>query len=91
MFTKTPYEEINRSHDFTLWLGQSETITTPTVTVKDGSGAAQPTMIANVSQSGKQVLYTIKGGTSGTAYTVDIQILTSAGQKFEDVVSLGVK
>lgn len=91
-FTKTPYEEINRYHDFALWMGSGETVELSSVTVADSSGTDQTSsMIANVSQLGTQALYTAKGGTSGNNYTISIKVVTSTGQKFEDDIAMGVE
>lgn len=94
-FSKTAYEQINRFHDFgtipTGWLGPGETVASAAIVVTDSAGNTHPEMLANVSQSGTEALYTIQGGTPGSTYKISIQIVTSSGQQFEDDITLGVK
>jgi len=98
--TKTVYEEFYRAHDFSEWLtgsgstnGQGNlSISSVTAKILDSSGQDQSSsMLSNVQAYNQtQVLYRLKGGTSGGLYTLTLQIVDSSGQKFEDSLQIRI-
>ena len=91
-------EQIYRYHQFRRtdgvgWLGTTETIVSEDVVILDASNVdLSSTMVDNDAiYNDTQVRYRIKGGESGKNYSVVITVDTSAGNKFEDVLTLKVK
>jgi hypothetical protein len=98
MIVKRPYEEFTRYREFYRpdglgWLELGETIITPYVIILDSNGVDQSvTMVGTISvQSNTQVKYKILGGISGGVYSILIRIITSLGNKYEDVIQLIVQ
>ena len=92
-FTKSVYEEFFRYHDFSNWLNESETLSTGNVIVlnKETEEDVSDSMVSDIEvYDDVKVKYLIKGGTTGTTYTVKIQCTTINGQKFEDQIELKV-
>ena len=92
MFTKRAYEEFNRYHDFTNWLGTAGTLSSGEVIVKNKTGEDFSTiMVSDVSViQDKKVKYKIKAGVSGHAYVVSIRAIDTNGQKWEDIIECEV-
>jgi hypothetical protein len=98
MISKKAYEEFFRYHQFRRtdgkgWLGATETISTPAVTVAEKLTGADrsSTMISDVSvDSDTKVKYKLKAGTSGVDYLITIKVTSSLGNKFQDDLDLRV-
>ena len=71
---KQPSETLNVAMDFTEWLKNGETLSSPSASI-DPSGVT----ISNVSISGNKVAFTLTGGTAGT-YRVEVQVTTSESE-----------
>jgi len=93
IITKRPYEGFWRYHEFRRsdgngWLALGETVVTASVVVTDSTGQdVSGAMVSGVTPNGTpatQVKYYITGGNSGNTYTVEVRIVTSLAQKFED-------
>jgi len=91
-------EEIYRYHQFRRsdgvgWLVTTETIISESVNVLDSSNINKSsTMVDNDAiYLDTQVRYRVKGGESGKTYTIIITVESSAGNTFEDALSLKVK
>jgi hypothetical protein len=84
-------EEISRLCPFDAWLN-NETISSAAVTVTDQAGADQSTqMVGTVAPANStQAKYLLKGAIVG-AFTVRINITTTAGQKLAHQYLLEVK
>lgn len=95
--SKRAYEEVFHTHNFRRpdgkgWLASDETLSSPSVIVQDADGVTQATMVSDVSVvSSIYVKYKLKGGTSGAQYTVLIRAESSAGNKFEDDLTLDIE
>ena len=100
-FNKTEYEEFYRTHEFLRtdgkgWLATGETITTASVIIieKDSGIDKSSAMVSNVAPYGSpqtQVKYFIQAGSKSVKnYFVEIRVVTSTSQKFEDVLLLEV-
>lgn len=92
-FIKTPYEEFFRYHDFDNWLNESETLISGDVIVleKETGEDVSDSMVSDIEiDDDTKVKYLIKSGEAGKTYTVEIQCITSNGQKFEDQIELRV-
>ena len=83
-FTKAPNEVLPYRFDWSLVLGEGETITSSTWTVGEGltEGAA--------SADDTTTTITLSGGTLGTLYAVANTIVTSAGLTHERSVRLSI-
>jgi uncharacterized protein YndB with AHSA1/START domain len=90
---KTSYEEIFRYHEFSRpdgngWLSTGEYLSSVTMTATDEAGGDVTSTIIDSAMvsptNGTKVRYKLKGGTLGSIYTLNIKVVTSAGQKFED-------
>lgn len=100
IITKQAYEEFWRYHEFLRsdnkgWLASGETVSTCAVLVKDKASGedVSATMVSGAVPNGTpqtQVKYYLKGGVAGTTYIVEIRIVTSTGQKFEDEIEVKV-
>jgi len=97
-FTKTAYEEFFRYHDFKRtdgqgWLGDGETVATVIVTAFDSEGTEVTTsMISSTGPyNSTMAKFWVKAGTAGKTYTIKIKITSSAGQKFQENITLVVE
>lgn len=94
---KTAWEEYRMTHNFKRkpglgWLRAGETISSiGSVTVLDENDVSVTSLMLGATEiSGTKVTYVIKGGTVGKSYFVFLKILTSEGNKFEDVIQVDV-
>lgn len=69
---KRPDEKRRLSHDWTPFLGDDTISGTPTVTSADVT-------ISGISVDGNAVVYTVDGGTDGTNATIEMALVTGAG------------
>jgi len=85
------YHQFRRT-DGDGWLGASETISSCSVRIIDSSNVnVSSSMVDNVTvYEDTQISYRLKGGTSGKTYTIDITVVTSESQTFEDSIKLKV-
>lgn len=91
-FRKTPVERKRYLLDYTDWLDTTETVLTKTFTVSPSTGVDPMQAEGDaIVVGGKQVSFFASHGDSGTTYTVDVVITTSAGQTKEDQLSFIVK
>lgn len=99
VFTKYAYEERTRYFEFKRddgrdGLATGETLTSPTVTCADADTGADcsSSMISGVSVvDDTKVAYTLKAGTAGSSYILDIRAVTTTGQKLEGKVEVEVE
>ncbi len=90
---KYPYEEFFRYHEFSPWLAEGETVSTPAVIVteRDTGDDKSSSMVSDVGPYGTtKARYMLKAGEKGKYYNIAIQITTSNNQKFEDRLQLQV-
>lgn len=88
MIKKTMYEEFYRYHDFSLWLEEEEGISFADVKAYHEDNEQQD-MLSDIGiYNQKLVRFRIKGGQAGKQYRVSIKIITTNGQKFEDILSM---
>ena len=97
---KRESEEFYRYHEFQRsdgkgWLGTGETITTcdsVKTYEQDTDTETSSSMISDVAvdTDTTRCKYKLKAGTSGKEYYIKIRIISSTGQKFEDVLTLEV-
>jgi hypothetical protein len=88
MYEKTDFEEFYFYRDFDPWLPESVTISSVTVkSINKATGADESaSMISDAAAYGTpatKARWKIKAGTSGTTYTVKVQVTCSDGQKLE--------
>lgn len=90
---KTSYEEIFRYHEFLRpdgggWLSTGETLSSVSMTATTEVGVDATSTIIDSAvvypTGGTAVKYKLKGGVLGTTYLLNIKVVTSTGQKFED-------
>ena len=84
-YTKDPEAVLDYAFDWSSWLADGETITTPTVTAETGL------TLDSSSESGGVVTAWVSGGTAGNNYSLECKIVTSAGRTDERRISLLVR
>lgn len=90
-FTKTPVERKRYALEYADWLDTTETVSSVTFTVTPIDTVPLVVDASSISSSGTEVVFFINYGTTGTTYTLDIQITTSGGQIKEDQILFVVK
>lgn len=83
-FLKDPEAVLDYVFDWTVWLEDSETIFTETVTAQTGI-----TLDSSAVQDGTVVCW-LSGGTAGSTYRVECKITTSAGRTDERTIRVRV-
>jgi len=95
--TKRDWELICIGHKFRRndghgWLAADETLLTATVSILDESGTdvTNQMLYGSPSVDGQRALYWLQNGgtTVDVIYTLNCQVTTSRGQKFQDVVEI---
>ena len=81
--TKDPSGDLDYTVDWSLWLA-GDTISTATVTVPTGL------TLGTVSHTATAVTAWISGGTVGSSYTVEFEIVTTGGRTDSRSVTLSV-
>lgn len=90
---KIQKEIVDLQLDFSALLAPLETVVTHTWTLTDKvSGEVEPSMIvAGVTRvNGAVCSQRVTGGTAGSTYTVECEVITSAGRKYVGRKSLSV-
>lgn len=90
-FTKTSVERKRYALDYSDWLDTGETVSSVTFTVTPTDTTPLVVDANSISSAGTVVAFFVNYGTTGTTYTVDIQITTSGGQIKEDQVLFVIK
>lgn len=80
-FVQEPNEQKRYVLDYSDWLDTGETISSVAFSI---SPAGMTVPSSTIGTPANTVSFFITGGTSGTKYTVEAQITTSAGQVKED-------
>ena len=90
-FTKTSVERKRYALEYADWLDTTETVSSVTFAVTPVDAVPLVVDASSISSSGTEVVFFINYGTTGTTYTLDIQITTSGGQIKEDQILFVVK
>jgi hypothetical protein len=91
---KTPFEEVNRSVDFSALVLPNSTLSLVSVTATDSSGDDVTSAIIATSPApsitGNVVTFRLIGGTANSWYFVSTKVEDQTGQEFEGVIILTV-
>jgi hypothetical protein len=88
--SKTDWEVLDRSVDFSLVAPSGTTMSIVSVTASDSQGLDVTSLIISgyPSVQGFVVNFRVVGGSEGKTYAVSVKVQTSDGQKFEGTVGL---
>jgi len=97
-FTKYAWEEVHRYFEFKrpdgkdgLAVGETvSSVTSMTSTDSNGIDCSSDMLASVVVANNTQVSYTLKAGTVGMSYVLDIKVVTSLGQHLEGKVNISV-
>lgn len=74
---KQSSEKIKSGMDFSNWIDDEITLSSPSVSFDPDDGTVT---VSEVEISGQQVQFFIAGGTNGKTYRFDVSVLTSGGE-----------